>query len=292
MQRYKQLLICIAASLFSVHCSAACLAPNAAKLAELDGYVAVRYSSAQAQRIGSAQANEQCYWKVDYTLFPSRRVISLFLSPDGMYATPVLFDLSVDLAKEREEKQEAARKLLSDNSIASPKTGVKTPTLVVFSDYECPFCQRLAAIMSDPAAAEKLKSVDVQFRNYPLAMHPWAKQAALVGACVHRQNSSRLVEYQRAMFAAQHSIHPDTADAEIRKIAMALSNLNQDRLARCIENREAEADVEADLRLGSQVGVEGTPTVFIDGVKQPPFRSPEQLVQAITQVSAQEKDTN
>lgn len=90
------------------------------------------------------------------------------------------------------------------------------------------------------------------------------------------------------MFAAQPSIHPESADAQVRQIAMTVPDLDQDKLIRCIDNQEAMPDIEADLQLGKLVGVEGTPTVFIDGVKQTPFRSPEQLVEAVTHVTAQE----
>ena len=211
----------------------------------------------------------------------------MYLSQDGKYATPVLFDLSIDPAKERAEKQEAAKRLLLGKSVPDPKTGIKPTTLTVFSDYECPFCQRLDAMMHDPAAAERLKNVNVQFRNYPLSMHPWAKQAALAGACVQRQNPARLPAYESAMFTAQRTIRPESADTQIRQIAVAVPDLDQGKLSRCIDEREAAPDLEADLRLGSLVGVEGTPTVFIDGVKQPPFKTSEQLIDALARTPTQ-----
>ncbi len=173
---------------------AACPIPTPDKLADLDRYATARFNVAQALRTGAAQANDQCFWKVDYTLLPAKRPVTLYLSPDGKYAAPALFDLSVDPAKERAERAEAARKLLTGSSAPDPKTGVKPTSLVIFSDYECPFCQRLDAMMHDPSIAEHLKTVDVQFRNFPLSMHPWAKQAALAGACVQRQNPARLAE--------------------------------------------------------------------------------------------------
>ena len=261
---------------------AACMSPTPEKLAALDRYVAARFNVPSAERGSAAQANDKCFWKVDYTLLPSKRPITLYLSPDGGYAAPALFDLSVDPAKERAAKQEAARKLLAGTAAPDPKTGVVPTTMVIFSDYECPFCQRLAAMMNDPAVAERLKTVDVEFRNYPLSMHPWAKAAALAGACVRRQGSTLLPSYESVVFAAQRTIRPETADAQLLQIANDVPNIARDKLSRCLADHESAADVEADLKLGSLVGVEGTPTVFINGVKQPPFRTPEQLAQAVT----------
>ena len=263
-----------------------CTPPTTNKLADLDRYAAARFNIPQVERTGAAQANDQCFWKVDYTLLPSKRPISLYLSPDGKYATPVLFDLSVDPAKERAEKQEAARKLLTGQTGSDAKVSGRT-SLVIFSDYECPFCQRFAAMMNDPAVAERLKTVDVEFRNFPLSMHPWARQAALAGACVRRQNAARLPDYESAIFAAQRTIRPESADAQIQQIAMGVPGLDRSKLSRCMDEREAMPDVEVDLKLGAMVGVEGTPTVFIDGVKQSPFRTAEQLADALAHTPTQ-----
>ena len=281
MPNFRFLLCAITFSCFPAAGSATCTAPTADKLADLDRYVAARFNVPSAERGSAAQANDKCFWKVDYTLLPSKRPITLYLSPDGGYATPALFDLSVDPAKERAAKQQAARKLLAGTAAPDPKTGVVPTTMVIFSDYECPFCQRLAAMMNDPAVAERLKGVDVEFRNFPLSMHPWAKQAALAGACVQHQGSLLLPPYETAVFAAQRTIRADTAAAQLQQIADSVPGVDNDKLSRCLGDGTSVPDVEADLRLGAQVGVEGTPTVFIDGIRQAPFRTPEQLITAI-----------
>ncbi len=263
---------------------AACTSPTLDKLTQFDHYVAARFNVTGAERIDAVQANDQCFWKIEYLLLPSKRTVTLFLSPDGRYATPALFDLSVDPAKERAEKQEATRKLLMGTNVPDPKTGGAV-TLTIFSDYECPYCQRLAGMMKDPAVAERLKAADIEFKNFPLSMHPWAKEAAIAGACVRRQNPARLPAFEDAMFAAQRMIRPETADVQIRQVALTVPELDPAKLTQCMSSNEAAADVEADLRLGNQVGVEGTPTVFINGVRQPPFRTPEQLADALVSAS-------
>ena len=273
-------LLCMAL-VSSVSLFASCPAPKPDKLAELDRYTAVRFNVPEAQRTADAQANDQCFWKVDYTLLPSKRPVSLYLSPDGKYATPVLFDLSVDLVKERAEKQEAAKQMLVAGSGSGPKGKAKPITMVIFSDYECPFCQRLEAYLQEPSVLERLKDVDVQLRNYPLSMHPWAKQAAIAAACVHRQNPASDADYAKNVFSAQRGIHPNNVDTRIHDIAMATPGVDKELLSRCISNQESAPDVEADLKLGRLVGVEGTPTVFINGVRQLPFRTSDELVAAV-----------
>ncbi len=284
-------LLCAAAVLFSTCCSAICPAPEMARLAKLDRYTAARFDVSQVQRIAVAQANDQCFWKVDYVLLPSRRPITLFLSPDGKYATPVLFDLSVDFAKEKAEKQAIAKKLLAANNSSDPRIPAKT-TMVIFSDYECPFCQKLAVMMQEPAVAEQLKDVNVQLRNYPLSMHPWAKKAALAAACVHRQDPAGDADYANAIFSAQRDMHTDNVDARIQEIASSVPGVDKERLALCLANQESAPDVEADTRLANLVGVEGTPTVFIDGVRQQPFRTPDQIIEAIANAQTSARRLN
>ncbi len=136
-------------------------------------------------------------------------------------------------------------------------------------------------MMQDISVAEQLKNVDVQFRNYPLSMHPWAKQAALAAACVHRQNPAGDNDYANRIFSAQKDMRAENSDARIQAIAMSVPSIDRGKLTHCLSTQESEPDVDADIRLGNLVGVEGTPTVFINGIRQEPFRTPGQLSQVI-----------
>src|SRR5262249_22063626 len=84
-------------------------------------------------------------------------------------------------------------------------------TLVVFSDFQCPYCARLErtiARLREQYGDEKLRIV---FKNFPLGMHPSARRAAEVGQGVlSLAGPSGFWRYHDAVFAEQETMTPDS----------------------------------------------------------------------------------
>jgi len=133
-------------------------------------------------------------------------------------------------------------------------------TIVEFSDFQCPYCK---------AALPTLKQVDQkygdkiqwQFKHFPLNdIHPLAQSAAEAAHCAEEQG--KFWDYHDALF----SIAPNFDEPGFLALAVKTSIANLDSFKACLDSRKYKASVEQDTALGQQVGVDGTPMFFINGV--------------------------
>jgi protein-disulfide isomerase len=135
-------------------------------------------------------------------------------------------------------------------------------TIVEFSDFECPFCQRAIGALNQVREAYP-KDVKVVFRQYPLpaTMHPHAQIAAEAALAAHDQGKfwpmhDKLFENRAALN------RPD-----IEKYAEQIG-LNMSKFKSALDEGKFKAKVAEDQSAGSAVGVNGTPTFFINGQAQ------------------------
>jgi protein-disulfide isomerase len=127
--------------------------------------------------------------------------------------------------------------------------------LVMFSDFECPFCGSIAPDMQ--ALREYYGTrVPVQYMHFPLTqIHPHAYDAARAAACADRQGV--FWEYHDMLFASER-LDRDALFSLAEKAGIA-----QDVFGLCMASTEIKTDVEEDIALGRMLGVSGTPTFFI-----------------------------
>jgi len=141
----------------------------------------------------------------------------------------------------------------------SPVTGPADAavTIVEFSDFQCPYC-----IQAVPELEALLKVYPTQvkliFKQFPLEIHSDAYRAAT--AALGAQKQGRFWEMHYALFGH----HQDLSMASILNIAKDLK-LDETRLRADMDSKEIREIVSKDLRDGNNAGVEGTPTIFING---------------------------
>jgi protein-disulfide isomerase len=149
---------------------------------------------------------------------------------------------------------------------ASPSRGPKDApiTLVVFSDFQCPFCGKVEATVAalEQAYPGKLRVV---WKNFPLEFHGNARPAA--AAAMAAATEGKFWPMHAKLFANQQALDR----ASLVKYAGELG-LDVGRFEAGLD--AAAASVEADAKQGSSLGVTGTPTVFVNGRRvtgaQPP----------------------
>lgn len=161
-------------------------------------------------------------------------------------------------------------------------------TIVEFSDFQCPFCERaersLQAVRSKYAG--KLRLV---YRNFPLPIHPNAQKAAEAGWCAAEQN--KFWQFHDAMFADQSKL--DVSD--LKGLAARLG-CDTKKFSHCLDQAKYAAAVKKDAAEGERLGVDGTPTFFINGRvlngAQPPAAFEEviddELARATAKVSSRQ----
>ena len=138
--------------------------------------------------------------------------------------------------------------------------------LVEFSDFECPYCKQQAEAVKQNLLSAYPKQVRLYFVDHPIdQVHPWARTAALAGRCVYRQNANAFWEYHDWMFAHQSEIKPDNVVAKVMEFAKGQKDLDALALAKCIESKATEAEVEKEMALGASLHVDSLPTTFVNG---------------------------
>ncbi len=129
-------------------------------------------------------------------------------------------------------------------------------TVVEFADFECPFCQRLAPELEDLLA--KRPKVRFVYKFMPLSMHPHGEQAAR--AAIAAQAQGKFWEMHHQLFA--NGTHLEDADLEAYAKGLGL---DVPRFKADMQAPATKARLEADRKLADDLGVKGTPTLYIDG---------------------------
>lgn len=140
-------------------------------------------------------------------------------------------------------------------------------SIIVFSDLECPYCRALAKILRTelPAYGE---SVSLHFADFPLEqVHPWAKDAALLGRCVFRQNPSLFWEYHDWVFAHQDEIGQGPFGKFMAPALAAISGLDTQNVSQCFDSRAEAKNIDQMIQIGKELGIEVAPTFFVNGRK-------------------------
>jgi protein-disulfide isomerase len=217
------------------------------------GLLALGYAlgsiACSAQRSGQAAPQ---YGRIDLTSpgGPSWPV----LEPEPNAAP--LTDADVERIAQRLPRERVPRPTAQSPSRGSDSAQV---VLQVFSDFECPFCIRLAPTLDDLEARFHGR-LRVVWRNYPLPKHERARPAARLAVCAfERGGSPQFWKLHDLLYSDQG----DLSDAGLRRAATKLG-LDPACTTDVTSGARYDARIEADMKAGDAAGIEGTPAAFIN----------------------------
>jgi len=130
--------------------------------------------------------------------------------------------------------------------------------VVEFSDFECPYCSKAADTMRGLKERYAGKPVQFVYRHFPLSFHPNARPAAEYAQCALQQG--KFWEVHDGIFARQSELSP-----EMLKDVAAKAGVDTAKLESCISSGTVGTEVEEDMRKAQEVGVQGTPSFFVNG---------------------------
>ena len=129
--------------------------------------------------------------------------------------------------------------------------------IVVWSDFQCPFCSKVApsvnATLDDPELKGKVSFV---FKQYPLGFHKQALPAARAALAAGRQG--KFFEMHDKIFANQAELADDTYVRWAKELGLNVSTFEKD-----VADPAIAAQIKADMEEGTKVGVRGTPSLYI-----------------------------
>lgn len=190
---------------------------------------------------------------------------TVFVEPDARERAPVI---GPELDWTKVDDRLAARILATgqdrsrvDYDADHPWSGSSTPlvTIVVFSDYQCPYCGRLDETLGT-LQAQYGNDLRIVWRQMPLPMHAQARLAAKAVLAAHAQGA--FAPMHGWLFTNSRSLSPETIEAQAATLGLDLVRFRADVASDWLEQR-----IQADEKLAKHVHVTGTPAFFVNGRK-------------------------
>ena len=197
-----------------------------------------------------------------------KKTYDFLLAKDGKTLLRMTkFDLSKDPFAEIMKKIDVNGRPTRGNSKAKV-------VAVNYDDFECPFCSRMHQTLFPNLLKEYGDRVVFIYKDFPLAeIHPWATHAAVNANCLAAQNPDAYWDFADYIHANQKEVSSDKGHdgqfAALDRMAMTQGqkhNLDGTKLQACIKAQQDDG-VKASVHEGEALGVEATPTMFINGEK-------------------------
>ena len=157
-----------------------------------------------------------------------------------------------------------------------PSRGAKSAKVVAvnFDDFECPFCSRMHQTLFPEILKEYGDRVKFIYKDDPLSeIHPWAIHAAVDANCLADQNNDAYWDFADYIHANKRDVDSQQTPAArfdaLDKITLSQGqkhNLDSAKLQSCVKAQNDSA-VKASMKEADDLGVNGTPALFINGQK-------------------------
>ena len=159
-----------------------------------------------------------------------------------------------------------------------PSIGAKDAkvTVLVYDDFQCPYCARSYKTMMHSVFPDYKDKVRIVYKDFPLAeIHPWAVHAAVDANCLFDQSNDAYWDFADYVHSNQGAIKGDNRPLPDQLAALDKSaedygkrrNLNATKLEACVKAQDSAA-VMASSRYGERaLGIDATPTIFINGTR-------------------------
>jgi len=266
-----------------------CASMAASDRARLTDFVQKKYKLPKGAAVEIAQSEyvgSSCFQKITFRAegAGSNFRLDLIASPDYRFLTRDVMDSRSDPAQdELKKRREVSEKLAR---VQSPSSGPeKAPvTVTVFSDFQCPFCARMADTMREAFAGQS-GQVRVVYRFFPLGMHHWARPAAEAAACAQQQGEAYFWKFHDYIFDRQRDITEANFKSKLPDFLRNAQGLDGAAFMTCVERHGGAKEVQDNVKLGMEIGIRATPTVFVNGAELR-VMSPVHLRTVVAEIAA------
>jgi protein-disulfide isomerase len=156
----------------------------------------------------------------------------------------------------------------------SPTQGNKNAShyLVEFSDFQCPACKAFAGEV-EILAKKYPQNLLIVYRYFPLPQHPEGRNAAMAAAAAQVQG--KFWEMGNLLFQNQETLAPSSYASFAAEL-----KLNPDKFTQSMNDEALKNAIQTDINYGDKIGIDATPTFYLDGVKLT-LNNPEDLAKVV-----------
>ncbi len=151
-------------------------------------------------------------------------------------------------------------------------------TIVEFSDYECSFCTRWHNEVWPQLTAAYKGKIRLVYRDFPLTqIHPNSVDAAIAAYCAGEQN--QYWEYHDLLFLQKMELSSLAYEAYATRL-----ELNLPAFKECQTSTESLTYLQREMETAQMLGIDGTPTFFINGYRlkgTQPFEEFQKIIDTI-----------
>ena len=172
--------------------------------------------------------------------------------------------ITLEQARAEMEADNKVWDIPDDNSPVFGNTKNPKLTIVEFTEFQCPFCSRIAPTMQElnKKYPDQIKFV---YKHFPLSVHSNAKAAA--AASIAAQNQGKFWEFRYALAPHSRELSDSVYIAVATEIGLDIEKFKKEMVL----DSAMEARIDKDFQLGVKVGVQGTPNFYINGKRQDRF---------------------
>lgn len=134
-------------------------------------------------------------------------------------------------------------------------------TIVIFDDFECPYCAQAEPLIKNVVNSYK-DQVRLVFKHFPLGMHKHAQAAAI--ASMAADNQGKFWPYHDLLFANYNKLSEQKIIDLAEKVGLDMLRFTRDR-----NDPRLQQKLASDQQEGRKLGVRGTPSIFINGRRLP-----------------------
>ena len=131
-------------------------------------------------------------------------------------------------------------------------------TLIEFSDYQCPYCQRWYQEVYEQLMATYPGKIHFVYRDLPLPIHPEAEPAAEAANC-----AGELIDYWKfhdALFSGQYGLGRSAYEHYAADMGLDVKAFTA-----CLDSHRYQNEIQADASDAGRVGINSTPSFVING---------------------------
>jgi protein-disulfide isomerase len=150
-------------------------------------------------------------------------------------------------------------------------------TVVMFADHECGFCRRAYKVVL-AALGKHPKTLRLVYKHFPLPSHTDGLRSTRAAECVRRLQGL-------AAFWTFHDKAMAADDLSLKELLVLAKAAGGDPAAvsACVQAKQGHSAIQADVKQGETLGVDGTPTFYINGRRYPGYLTAAELDKAIAE---------
>jgi protein-disulfide isomerase len=189
---------------------------------------------------------------------PRTQDITFLASADGRYVVfGEIDDTTVDPSKAVMQKI-----VLENEAFKGPADA--SVTIVEYSDFQCPFCEKGYSIVEKEVLPGYPGKVKFYYKHLPLPFHPWAEPASIAHECVKLQNADAGWDVYKGYFDKQKEI--TVANVKEKAVEfIGTSKIDMEKFNKCYDGKETAEKVRQHKAEAAALGITGTPSFVING---------------------------